>query len=118
MKIMFPCVSVLGVSYTIREGTSVDDKALQNYDSYCDTTTKEIVVSDMTENAGSPYAKGDLECYKRKVIRHELVHAFLFESGLSNNSWAENEEIVDWLAIQFPKLQAVFNAAQCLKEGD
>ena len=37
----------------------------------------------------------------KKVIRHELVHAFLFESGLSVNSWADNEEIVDWIAIQF-----------------
>ena len=117
MKIL-SCVSVLGVQYTIRDATTVDDKALQTCDGYCDTTTKEIVVSDMTESAGSPDAKGDLEHYKRKVIRHELVHAFLFESGLSNNSWADNEEIVDWLAIQFPKLKAVFTAAQCLKEGD
>jgi len=117
MKIL-SAVSVLGVQYTIRDANSVEDKALQDCDGYCDTTTKEIVVSDMTESTGFPDAKGDLEHYKRKVIRHELVHAFLFESGLSNNSWADNEEIVDWLAIQFPKLQAVFNAAQCLKEGD
>lgn len=52
------------------------------------------------------------------MIRHELVHAFLFESGLSVNSWADNEEIVDWIAIQFPKLQAGFNAVNALKEGD
>lgn len=118
LKILFSCVSVLGVSYTIREGTSVDFPALQNCDGFCDTSTKEIVVSDLTESAASPDAMKDLERYQRKVIRHELVHAFLYESGLSSDSWADNEEIVDWLAIQFPKLQAVFNAAQCLKEGD
>lgn len=44
-----------------------------------------------------------------KVIRHELIHAFIYESGLSNeNKWAENEELVDWIAIQFPKLKKCF----------
>jgi hypothetical protein len=41
-------------------------------------------------------------------MRHELIHAFLFESGLDCCSWADKEEIVDWIAIQFPKLQNVF----------
>lgn len=111
-------VNVLGVPYTITEGNTVDFPALKDCDGYCDTSTKEIVVSDMTENAGSPDAKGDLSHYQRKVIRHELTHALLFESGLSVNSWAENEEIVDWIAIQFPKLLALFNFAECLKDGD
>ena len=74
----------------------------------------------MSESAGKPGAKADLEHYKRKVIRHELLHAVLFESGLSCNSWGENEEIVDWFAIQFPKLEALFQQAGCnelLKEG-
>ena len=118
MKNLLKVVTVLGVPYAIHEGTTVDFPALKDCDGYCDTSTKEIVVSDMTESAGFPDAKGDLARYQRKVIRHELVHAFLFESGLSVNSWADNEEIVDWIAIQFPKLQAGFNAVNALKEGD
>ncbi len=118
MKNLLKVVPVLGVPYAIHEGTTVDFPALKDCDGYCDTSTKEIAVSDMIESAGSPDAKGDLAHYQRKVIRHELVHAFLFESGLSVNSWAENEEVVDWIAIQFPKLQAVFNTANALKEGD
>ena len=118
MKNLLKVVTVLGVPYAIHEGTTVDFPALKDCDGYCDTSTKEIVVSDMSESAGSPDAKGDLARYQRKVIRHELVHAFLFESGLSVNSWADNEEIVDWIAIQFPKLQAGFNAVNALKEGD
>ena len=118
MKNLLKVVTVLGVPYTIHEGNAVDFPALNDCDGYCDTSTKEIVVSDMTENKGSSNAKGDLACYQRKVIRHELTHALLFESGLSVNSWADNEEIVDWIAIQFPKLQAGFNAVNALKEGD
>ena len=42
--------------------------------------------------------------HENKVFLHEVVHAFLFESGLSGNSWAANEEIVDWMAHQIPKI--------------
>ena len=118
MKVLNPGVPVMGVVYLIREGTSVEFPSLKDCDGYCDTSTKETVVSDMSESAGSPDSKGDLAHYQRKVIRHELTHALLFESGLSCNSWAENEEVVDWIAIQFPKLQALFNSADCLKDGD
>ena len=53
-------------------------------------------------------------------IRHEIVHAFLFESGLSSNThgiygaWAENEEMVDWIAIQSPKIFKVFRELEIL----
>jgi len=50
----------------------------------------------------------DLEKYRKQVIRHELVHAFLFESGLDASSWGKNEEIVDWIAIQSLKLFEAF----------
>ncbi|MFD1464645.1 hypothetical protein ACFQ4L_00875 [Lapidilactobacillus mulanensis] len=44
-----------------------------------------------------------------KDTRHELIHAFLCESGLAENSdWAQNEEVVDWIARQFPKLFETF----------
>lgn len=120
MKKMLCRVSVLGTPYTIFEGNTFDFPDLHDCDGYCDTTIKEIVVFDMSEAEGKPGAKADLNHYKRKVIRHELIHAILFESGLSNNAWAENEELVDWIAIQFPKLEVLFQQAGCnelLKEG-
>lgn len=121
MKKMLRIVPVLGVPYTITEGNVEDFPNLENCDGYCDTSTKEIVICDMLRAEGEPGAKGDMARYKRKVIRHELTHAALFESGLSINSWAENEEVVDWIAIQFPKLTAMFEQAGCddiLKDGD
>ena len=83
MKKMLRVVSVLGTPYTIFEGTTIDFPDLSDCDGYCDTTIKNIVVSDMSEAEGRPGAKADLNHYKRKVIRHELIHAILFESGLS-----------------------------------
>lgn len=118
MKNMLSVVSVLGVPYTVYAGTTIDFPDLSDCDGYCDTSIKQVVVSDMTESEGRPGAKADLMHYQRRVIRHELIHAFLFESGLSNNSWGENEELVDWIAIQFPKLQTLFHSANCMKDGD
>lgn len=54
------------------------------------------------------------EIYTKSTLRHEITHAFLNESGLSDNanqyrhSWAINEEMVDWIAIQSPKIFKVF----------
>lgn len=101
-------VDVLGTKYSIKQSCEAKDVNLKNYDGYCDTTVKSIVIDTFNNCSGS---KQNLEEYKKQVIRHELVHAFLFESGLDGCSWAENEEIVDWIACQFPKLlKTMFDA--------
>ena len=53
------------------------------------------------------------------MLRHEIIHAFLFESGLECNSlktynWAENEEMVDWFAIQSPKIFILYKELNIL----
>lgn len=40
--------------------------------------------------------------YNRLVFLHELVHAYLYESGLEDMSY--NELLVDWIAHQFDKI--------------
>ena len=104
-------VDVLGTKYTIKESNELKDLTLKNNDGYCDFSTKTIVVAAFQDEPGS---LGDLNKYKKQVIRHELVHAFLFESGLDACSWAKNEEIVDWIACQFPKLTKAFETAKCI----
>ena len=61
----------------------------------------------------------NLDSYKKKVLRHEIVHAFLYESGLWNNSgdirsWGQSEEIADWIAIQSPKIFRAFKDVDAL----
>ena len=72
------------------------------------------MVEDMSSHENSIGAKKDLKNYQRQVIRHEILHAFLYESGLEGNSWAINEEMVDWLAIQFPKIEKAFREVGCI----
>lgn len=97
-------VDILGQEYKIIFG-NVTDPRLEAADGYCDFTTKQIVVrSDIPETVDTV---SDLDVYKNKVLRHEIVHAFLYESGLDNNSWGGNEEIVDWIALQLVKIVQV-----------
>lgn len=47
---------------------------------------------------------------------NEIVHAFLLESGLDENSeWARNEELVDWIAIQGPKIWKAWQEADAVE---
>ena len=52
-------------------------------------------------------------------MRHEIVHAYLFESGLAEcssniTSLAQNEEMVDWIARQIPKMKRTMEYLNCL----
>lgn len=107
-------VNVLGAKYNIVQKDKKTDNTLENLenvDGYCDYTIKKCVIDTFLPAPGSLV---DLEAYKKQVIRHELVHAFLFESGLGSSSWASNEEIVDWIAFQFPKMLEAFKEANAL----
>ena len=113
-------VFVLGVPYTLQYKTKAQDRGLEECDGYCDTSIKRIVVKEYTDaERREPLSLKDLDAYKHKCMRHELTHAFLYESGLSVNglgldSWPTCEEIVDWMAIQGPKLYAAWQRAGCL----
>lgn len=106
-------INVLGTAYTISEASPDEDKLLKSYDGYCDKSTKRIVVTKKPDDN----ELGDFAWYRKKVIRHEIIHAFLFESGL-HESWkhdeGHDEAYVDWIAVQFPKLLEAFKEADAL----
>lgn len=103
-------VTILGEEWTIEERGSIDDETLERCDGYCDHTARRIVVTVREKDCDI----ADFDKYQRKVLRHELIHAFLFESGLCCN-WehqtGHDETYVDWIAAQWPKLAKVFAAA-------
>ena len=110
-------VNVLGTVYQISERTEKEDEKLEGNDGYCDRTVKLIVIEKLVREQ---YTLADLEYIMKKVLRHEIVHAFLIESGLnecsqSSSSWALNEEMVDWLAVQGPKIYDAWREADSLE---
>ena len=100
-------VSVLGTPYRVLHRNALEDPLLTELDGYVDTSLKVIVVED-GERPERERDQGDLHRVRQAIVRHELVHAFLFESGLASESWAASEELVDWIALQFPKLLKAF----------
>lgn len=105
-------VNILGEEYRLMEVPKGGDLFLANNDGYCDTSVKKMVVDEMKEK--QPGMKENLYYYQKQVKRHEIIHAFLFESGLDSCCEWACEEMVDWLAIQFPKIQKASEEAGCL----
>lgn len=110
-------VDILGTRYNIKSvDRNTDDKRLEGANAYCDYYAKEIVAIKYEETEES---FKDIPAFNRKTLRHEIVHAFLAESGLRRScSWAENEEVVDWIAIQFPKMLKAFQEANAINSED
>lgn len=112
-------LNVLGTEYSITVKKYDEDKSFEQDQcgGYCRWSTKEIVCCDMSTFKGWENEPQEaVNNQMKQTLRHEIVHAFLGESGLSNNSnsidaWARNEEVVDWFAIQGPKIYKAWQEA-------
>ena len=101
-------VSVLGTEYTIEQ--KPEDERMFIGDGFCDRTTKRIVLDRMDKGS-----LDDPKEYRKQVLRHELTHAFFFESGLTDCYKPSNDEtLIDWIAYQFPKMIEAFQKADAL----
>lgn len=108
-------LNILGAVYSVTVSNDSKEPRLNGCDGFCDETTKEIFADDYQSYADDLSSKQNLMLQTKKVIRHEIVHAFLFESGLAENSpWAQNEELVDWIAMQGPKILKAWQEAGAL----
>lgn len=114
-------VNILGQNYKIIiEDFHSPGLKDSNRHGYCFFDAKEIHIVNLDTDEDWKNEKKKVKKQRRNVIlRHELIHAFLFESGLAGNSneiesWAMNEEMVDWFAIQFPKILHLFKQCDCL----
>jgi hypothetical protein len=110
-------VSVLGTDYRIfLDVPESADDILKTCFGYCDKTAHLIAVGEKSQDANLI----DWQAYARQVLRHELIHAFLFESGLGGDSvWYVSgqehpEQTVDWIARQFPKMLKAFQQVGAL----
>lgn len=105
-----PCtVNVLGTPYRVEFRTNEDERMTGC--GYCSYREHLIAIKPAHGKDGfTPEMSNHLE---HEELRHEIVHAFLEESGLGYDSlsvvqWAKNEEMVDWFAIQSPKIFATY----------
>ena len=86
---------VLGTIYTINFVNDMKD----GYDGLTDYRTKIIKITD-DKSHNIPV-----------ILRHELMHAFFFEAGLMH-SYANDEVLVDFIALQYEKIRELFENAR------
>lgn len=116
-------VNILGTEYEVIMKKYDEDKEFEsrNIIGYCNSFLKQIVICDMSTHKD---CKGEepehIAAVLRHTKRHEITHAFFSESGLDcssltvDGSWATNEEMVDWIATQGPKLYEAWKSADAL----
>lgn len=116
-------IRILGTEYKVKimpmSSPGLKDKG---HAGYFNSYAQEIVVGDLETDAdwGEPgVSDKQRKSYMNKTMRHEIIHAFLFESGLWSNSgdvkaWACDEEMTDWIALQMPKILKVFKKCKCI----
>lgn len=103
-------INILGTEYEI----TFEEFGDKDTDGYCDYTSKRIVMRSDNYNQIDNF-----DHLKQKQLRHEIIHAFMAESGLQANwehaaRFGHDETTVDFFAIQFPKMAKAFIEAGCL----
>ena len=106
-------VSILGSHWNIIICTEKEDSRLEATNGFVDWTSRKIYAADWEGQDTS--LENPFE-FTMKILRHEIIHAFMFESGLGDDwqhqSVGHDETTIDWLAIQFPKIEGVINEVE------
>ena len=92
-------VNVLGTEYDMQVKGKAEDDTLVCADGYCQNYSKKIVIKrteDMLDGDASIDAK---KSRNEQVKRHELVHAFLFESGLDDRLLFKHQSLYGHLRM-------------------
>ena len=103
-------INVLGTDYFVHVG---DFPNMENLDGEINYAEKLIYISGKVFN----------EYFLHTALKHEIIHAFLFESGLSVNSnnvlsWATNEEMIDFFALQYDKINKTIKSCEYQVENE
>ena len=89
---------VLGTTYTLH----YDEELCEENDArgLAELYSKKIIISLKGYDNKSAYE--NVEEFYKKTLRHEIIHAYFHEMGLSE--YCSDETLVDCLAIQSPKI--------------
>lgn len=107
-------INVLGTPYRVDMVPESEGPKLKDMDGYMDPSIKRIVVADVNQRPADNESVHNPEWFQKNIVRHELIHAFITESGLEDAYW-HTEDMVRWLAYMFPRLLAAFKEAGCLE---
>ena len=105
-------VNILGTEYTVIENGDNKKLDLSDADGLAGLYAKELVIRKGIDHDDSGKCFDNLPEYRKKVIRHEIIHAFFHESGATE--WCKNEDLIEWIALMLPRLAKACEIAECL----
>lgn len=94
-------VNILGTEYMIEEINPASSHKFNNANGIAELYSKKLLI-DNTIGLQPDLEHENIKDYKKKVVRHEIAHAFLHESGLTE--YCMDEYLVEWIAQQAPKI--------------
>lgn len=106
-------VDILGTEYKIKSVYSKDFPKLKTAVGVCENCAEELFISKDGEDRDDYYLKYDK--FQRKVLRHEIIHAFMWQSGFTDISTDEEERITEWISIMAPKMLISFAKSGALE---
>ena len=101
-------VNILGTEYDIIIDN--DNPKMKDSDGFCEWVAKKIIITDAYRNEED--VLDNIDDYIHKVIRHEAFHALFAEMGIKK--WLQDEELVDMLAMQYPKIRKIMDECDSL----
>ena len=116
-------VNILGTQYKIiRKKYDEDlDFSEKGFAGYHNGLSKEIVICVVKTLPGTESTSDEDAAHsERETLKHEIVHAFFYQSGLDSSAmqyegaWARCEEMVDWIAMQGEKIYKAWQEAGAL----
>lgn len=111
-------INILGTEYTIIRSTAKKHPLLNETDGFMDESTKEIVIiKNRKPSPGNSeyHLMANEKAVLDRTLRHEIIHAFIAESGLSKSSTQWDEEIIaSFFDLQIPKMLKAFQEADCI----
>lgn len=99
-------INVLGQEYEIqfKNGKECPKLELLQAHGIAELYDKKLIIdAEMNSKTGKEF--DNFNEFENKVVRHEIMHAFFHEAGLRD--YCEDETLVDWLALQIPKISKV-----------
>lgn len=103
-------IDILGNKYIIKhaEKEAVKDFKDEIADAFCDCTSREIVIRNIKDDEDI----GNKQNYINRLLRREVIHAYMFECGLGaeipHPQTGHDEAMIDWFARMAPRIMQTF----------
>lgn len=106
-------IVIMGEEWTI-EVVPYDDPKMEinQCNGLCESYTKTIKIRNLNDDPKKSEMYDNIDEFMRKVLRHELLHAFFHT--ICNQKYNEDEELVETLAHALPKISKIMERAGVL----